>query len=129
MTVQAVPYIMPRPERRYELMRKRLDVFTRTLHRVEAGDVRALHRARVASRRLRELIPVLQLDDQKAAKLSKRLRKATIRLGGVRELDVLQQLAAQIERDRPSRAIELVRAAIDRERHDRREALSGDKTI
>ena len=36
--------------------------FTRMLQGVEDGDVHALHRTRVASRRLREVLPVLQLD-------------------------------------------------------------------
>lgn len=59
------------------------------LHGVEGGDVRAIHRTRVATRRLRELLPVLQLDGKSAHKLGKRLRRVTRRLGDVRELDVL----------------------------------------
>jgi CHAD domain-containing protein len=55
---------------------------------VEAGDPRAIHQARVATRRLRELLPVLQLEPKAAQKLGKRLRKATRRLGRLRELDV-----------------------------------------
>ena len=49
------------------------------LHGVEGGDVRALHRTRVASRRLREVLPVLQLDPDMAHKLGRRLRKITQR--------------------------------------------------
>lgn len=59
---------------------------------VEAGDVKAVHRARVASRRLRELLPVLQLEQGTAKKLRKRLKKATRQLGTLRELDVLLEL-------------------------------------
>lgn len=80
---------MPVSTTRSELLKKRLDRFTRVLPGVEEGDVRALHRARVASRRLRELIPMLQLDRQVARKLGRRLRRVTTRLGTVRELDVL----------------------------------------
>lgn len=127
--MRSYPYIMPRPERRYELMRKRLELFTRTLQGVEDGDVRALHRARVASRRLRELIPVLHLDDDTAAKLSKRLRKVTSRLGGVRELDVLRQLVDGLGAQHPRPAVDLVRAAIDRDRHEARERLGADSTF
>ena len=48
---------------RHELLKASVSIaFTRVLTGVEQGDVRALHRARVASRRLRELLPVLQLD-------------------------------------------------------------------
>ena len=49
------------------------------LQGVEDGDVDALHRARVASRRLREVLPVLQLDSDVARKLNRRLRKITDR--------------------------------------------------
>jgi CHAD domain-containing protein len=63
---------------------------------VEAGDVRAIHRARVASRRLRELLPVLQLDGKTADKLGRRLRRVTRRLGEVRELDVLLAVLGEV---------------------------------
>jgi len=74
---------------RHDLLRKRLERFTRMLHGVESGDVRALHRTRVASRRLREVLPVLQLEPETSRKLGRRLRKITEHLGTVREFDVL----------------------------------------
>jgi CHAD domain-containing protein len=74
---------------RSELLKRRLEGLTRALPGLEQGDVRALHRARVASRRLRELVPVLQLDHASGKKLSRRLRRLTSQLGDVRELDVL----------------------------------------
>lgn len=80
---------MPVSTTRSELLKKRVDQFTRVLHAVEKGDVRALHQARVSSRRMRELVPMLQLDRRAARKLGRRLRKVTSRLGTVRELDVL----------------------------------------
>ena len=80
---------MPVSTTRSEMLKKRVDQFNRVLHAVESGDVRALHQARVASRRMRELIPMLQLDRHTARKLGRRLRKVTTRLGNVRELDVL----------------------------------------
>lgn len=87
---------MPVSSGRDELLRGRLDAFTRTLRGVARGDVRALHRTRVASRRLRELLPVLQLDGDTTAKLSRRLRRVTERLGSVRELDVLLLLIDEL---------------------------------
>jgi CHAD domain-containing protein len=69
-------------------LHKRLQRFTRLLQAVEDGDVQAVHRARVASRRLREVLPVLQLDPDAVDKIGRRLRKVTKRLGSVRELDV-----------------------------------------
>jgi CHAD domain-containing protein len=80
---------MSRSAEPYDLLRTRLERFTRMLQGVEDGDVRALHRTRVASRRLREVLPVLQLDPEVAQKLSRRLRKITQRLGTIREFDVL----------------------------------------
>src|SRR5260370_39500596 len=74
---------------RSDLLKTRLDRFARMLPGVEAGELRALHRARVASRRLRELLPVLQLHPDATRKHLRRLRNVTERLGAVRELDVL----------------------------------------
>jgi CHAD domain-containing protein len=80
---------MPAAATRSELLKKRVEQFTRVLHAVENGDVRALHLARVASRRMRELVPMLQVERPVSRKLARRLRKITKRLGTVRELDVL----------------------------------------
>lgn len=82
---------------RTDLLRTHLKAFTRLLHKVEGGDVRAIHRARVASRRLRELVPVLQLESATCARLLRDLRRATRALGRVRELDVTAQLVADLE--------------------------------
>lgn len=87
---------MPASRHRYDLLHKRLDVFTRMLQGIEKGDVRALHRTRVASRRLRELLPILQLDHDVARKLGRRLRRVTDGLGVVRELDVLSILLDEL---------------------------------
>ena len=87
---------MPVSTTRSELLKKRVDQFSRVLHAVEKGDVRALHQARVTSRRMRELIPMLQLDRHNARKLGRRLRKVTTRLGTVRELDVLLLLIDEL---------------------------------
>jgi len=87
---------MPVSTTRSELLKKRVDQFTRVLHAVERGDVRALHQARVTSRRMRELLPMLQLDGGPARKIGRRLRKVTRRLGTVRELDVLVLLIDEL---------------------------------
>jgi CHAD domain-containing protein len=98
---------------RSELLKRRVDRFTRVLAGVEQGDVRALHRARVATRRLRELIPVLQLDVSESRKLVRRLRKVTRRLGAVRELDVLLLLIDEMHVSSRARASALGRVGID----------------
>ena len=108
---------MPLSTRRYDLLKTRIDRFTRMLPGVEEGDVRAIHRARVASRRLRELLPMLQLDHETTRKLERGLRKVTRRLGPVRELDVLLPLIDELHESRRggeralSRVAEAVRVA------------------
>lgn len=57
-----------------------------------AGDPSQLHRARVASRRLRELIPLFQCAPRKSRR---RIRKLTQVLGRVREMDVALQLLSR----------------------------------
>ena len=116
---------MPRFTERHDLLRKRLERFTRMLPGVGQGDGRAVHRARVASRRLREVLPVLQLDADVLHKLSRRLRKITDRLGAVRELDVLLSVIDELAKtDRfPQTALSRVAAGIDEERERKRERL------
>jgi CHAD domain-containing protein len=94
---------------------------------VEDGDVRAIHRTRVASRRLRELLPVLQLDPDITAKLIRRLRKVTRQLGHVRELDVLLPLIDELHESRrgTSHALKHVADAVQVKRTEARERLAG----
>jgi len=91
---------MREPSHLYGPFRERLDAFGLELDRVGAGDVEALHHTRVASRRLRELLPLLALDHDVTRTLSRRLRKVTRQLGTVREADVLLLLVGELEEDR-----------------------------
>jgi CHAD domain-containing protein len=111
---------------RSKLLKQRLDRFTRVLPDVEKGDMRALHRTRVASRRLRELVPLLQLEGEVARKLSRRLRKVTARLGTVRELDALLLLIDDLQASRPMHhdALRRVGAAVVKSRDRARKALA-----
>jgi CHAD domain-containing protein len=61
------------------------------------GDLLAMHRTRVASRRLREILPILELDAPVAARLARRLKTVTVELGSVRELGVLVALVAELQ--------------------------------
>jgi CHAD domain-containing protein len=116
---------MPRSAEPYDLLRTRLDRFTRLLQGVEDGDVRALHRTRVASRRLREVLPILQLDPEVAQKLSRRLRKITQRLGRVREFDVLLAVVDELKESGryPEAALARVAAVIGEDRTHARARL------
>ena len=62
------------------------------------GDVTGVHQARVATRRLREVVPVLGagLRGVRRGWLRRRLRDLTRALGGVRELDVLLAMIADL---------------------------------
>src|SRR5262245_43114961 len=90
---------MLRPAQRYDLLRKRLHDLTRNAEGIFDGNVAAVHSTRVASRRLSELLSILQLDGEKARSLRRRLKKFTRELGAVRELDVLIILVNDLGRN------------------------------
>jgi CHAD domain-containing protein len=105
---------------RDDLLTTRLQRFTRMLQGVESSDPRAIHQTRVASRRLRELLPILQLDHDVATKLGRRLRKVTRHLGAFRELDVTASLLNDLRQSwrSSSKAGRLLDAGIKRERNE-----------
>ncbi len=117
---------MSAPQGRYELLRKRIGQFTRTLQDVSEGDVRAVHRMRIATRRLRELLPVLPGGGDEAAKLSRRLRRVTRGLGPLRELDVTAQLIDELHRPyrRHRSALDRVSSLVEQDRTAARHTIT-----
>jgi len=111
---------------RYELLRQRLALFARMFHGVEEGHPSAIHRTRVAARRLREVLPVLQLRGDVASRLGRRLRRVTRRLGTVREIDVLLHLMDGLRRsgDFDEPALSRVIGAIAQDRIEGRARLA-----
>jgi CHAD domain-containing protein len=99
------------------LLRQRLAALKRTLPAAQAGDVKSLHKARVATRRLRETLPVVA-GRSTARKLQRKMRRLTRALGPVRELDVALQILDQLEGtpDVPPAAVSCLRQEIARER-------------
>src|SRR5262252_2466143 len=97
-----------------DAFRKRLADFTQETARIYEGDAEALHHTRVASRRLRELLPLMRLDSDSTRKLGLRLKKVTRRLGAVRELDVLIQIIQDLKRNSrySSTALNRLRASV-----------------
>jgi CHAD domain-containing protein len=91
------------------------------------GDAHGVHQARVASRRLREALPVLTsgVKGTKAGKARGKIRRLTRALGAVRELDVtLHVLDDLTARDSlPRQALEEVRAHVVVERDERRTVM------
>ena len=85
-----------------------------------ADDVEGIHQSRVASRRLRELVPVVAGPDDahEARALRRRLRSVTRLLGRSRELDVALDTLAAIEARTPAHAdaVAAMRAHVVHER-------------
>jgi CHAD domain-containing protein len=69
------------------IIRQRLAALSRTLPGAQKGDVQAVHQARVATRRIREALPLVARG-RTGKSLKKSVRKLTRVLGPVRELDV-----------------------------------------
>jgi CHAD domain-containing protein len=109
----------------YASLRKRVDVFAHKARRLYDGDVEALHRTRIASRRLRELFPVLRLEAHTVRKLDRRLRKVSKQLGAVRDVDVLMTLidALHGERGYSKSALQAVKASAEEKRKTARGKL------
>ena len=100
---------------------------TRALHRqlaaAVAGKDTGVHQARVASRRLREALPVLTegLDHSQAGRAQRKIRRLTQALGSVRELDVTLHLIDETGEKPtvPRAALAEVRALVIEEREER----------
>jgi len=69
------------------IIRQRLAALSRALPGAQKGDVQAVHQARVATRRIREALPLVARG-RTGKSLKKSVRKLTRALGPVRELDV-----------------------------------------
>jgi CHAD domain-containing protein len=99
------------------LIRQRLSALTRTLPAAQGGDVVAIHKARVATRRLRAALPIVARGSR-SRKLTKAVSRLTRALGSVRELDVallnLDELAA--DGSVPTEGIDLLRTSLEEER-------------
>jgi len=108
---------MTRTNHSETLIRQRLTALGRTLPGARKGDAHAVHQARVATRRLREALPLVT-SGRSGRKLTKTIRRVTRALGPVRELDVallnLDQLRAT--GDVPETAIARLRQLITDER-------------
>ena len=99
------------------LIRQRVSALGRALPAAKAGDSTSLHQARVATRRLREALPIIG-SGAKAAKLARSVRRLTRALGPVRELDVELMILDELEKSAevPAAAIDRLRASIIDER-------------
>lgn len=109
-----------------DLFRKRLNALAKHASGIESGEIEAVHRTRVTLRRLRELLPVMGLDGAATEKLGRHIKRATKRLGDVRELDVLKLMADELGRHArySSTALQQLIMAIERDRVAARRRLA-----
>jgi CHAD domain-containing protein len=109
------------------LLERRTRALRRHLAAAIAGKDTGVHQARVASRRLREAIPVLTegLLHTQRGKARRKIRRVTQALGTVRELDVSLHLIDELgERPGvPRAALAEVRALVIEEREQRRRVM------
>ena len=109
---------------------RRIRVLDRDLPGVLEHDVEALHRTRVASRRIREALPVIGTDggevfERDLRKGRNAVRHLTRALGRVRELDVAAAILGEFAARDPdlSPAIAAVSAIVERDLTARREQM------
>lgn len=114
------------------ILRQRLISLMTAMPAAQSGDETSVHQARVASRRLREALPVMstRADTHALGRLDRRVRRITRALGPVRELDVALLLLAELEgRGAASAAaIHRVREAVMAERQKRRRDMLDEIT-
>ncbi|MEO5821243.1 MAG: CHAD domain-containing protein [Vicinamibacteraceae bacterium] len=95
----------------------RVEALAENLEAALAGQERGIHQARVATRRLREIVPVV-VETRKGlgAKLRRRLKRLTRALGPVRELDVACALVTDRAAGQPEPAVVALRAHLTEQR-------------
>lgn len=110
-----------------QMLRRQARALERHLPGAVKGDDRAVHQARVASRRLRESVPVLSagLKGGKGNKARRKIRRLTGALGMVRELDVALKVVDELAsaENVPRAAVDELRAHVLAERQQRREVM------
>lgn len=115
------------------LWRKRLEALDAVWPDFLAGRPEALHKARVASRRIREALPVVAAGapPAKVKKLRRKMRDLTRFLGPIRELDVeLGMIEQEASGDNvPRSALSAVRREVASRRHALRARLKDEAPV
>ncbi|HEY3886298.1 MAG TPA: CHAD domain-containing protein, partial [Vicinamibacterales bacterium] len=116
-----------RPLPLVRLLERRTRALKRHLAAAIVGKDTGVHQARVASRRLREALPVLTvgLHGTKRGKAERKIRRLTQALGTVRELDVTLHLIDELTEHPgvPRAALADVRAQVIEDRESRRAVM------
>jgi len=82
---------------------RRLAEFTTPLPGAEHGRARDIHKARVASRRLREMLPLMYTGRRRERRVRKLMRRVTRGLGRLREAEVLVEQLDSVPDSAPTR--------------------------
>jgi CHAD domain-containing protein len=82
---------------RYDLLQARAARLSIAVRRLGKPDARAIANLRLAVRRLREVLPILQLEPKTVQKLDARLRKQARRLSRLHEVDAHLALIADLQ--------------------------------
>jgi len=108
---------VPRSASSALLLRQRVLALRRMLPGARTGDVHAVHQARVATRRLREAMPLLEAG-KPGRKMERVARDLTGVLGPVRELDVALLMLSDLQGTDgvPAAAVACLRRAVSEER-------------
>ncbi len=117
---------------RDRLWRKRLNELSAVWPDFVNGRTTGLHKTRVASRRIREALPIVgaSASPAKVKKLSRKMRALTRSLGPIRELDVeLGILDTSKTENVPDRAIEIVRRSVASRRQALRNQLNDNAPV
>jgi CHAD domain-containing protein len=97
---------MSRPSVLDAVFTQRMTTLATVLPQSLTGEPEAVHQARVASRRLREVLPVMALADARAdRRLRRAVRRVTRALGPMREIDVSLALYAELTATAPVHAL------------------------
>jgi CHAD domain-containing protein len=118
---------------RDRLWRKRLNELSAVWPDFVNGRTAGLHKTRVASRRIREALPIVGAGapPAKVKKLGKKMRALTRSLGPIRELDVELHILEDKSHAEgvPGRAIEMVRREVASRRQALREELADNVPV
>jgi CHAD domain-containing protein len=118
---------------RDRLWRKRLNELSAVWPDFVSGGNAGLHKTRVASRRIREALPIVgaAAPPAKVKKLSRKMRSLTRSLGPIRELDVELGILGDKSKTEgvPDRAIEMVRREVASRRQVLRDELADNVPV
>src|SRR6187399_1343539 len=107
-----------------QLVHRHLETVLTHLPRVFDGDTDSVHEARIATRRLREALPLA--GGSRIEQLTETVREAGRQLGRVRDLDVMSELLSSLSERVPAAAaleIHNLRAIVRRRRQEARQVM------